>query len=111
VSGRMFNAFAPQGTAFPYIVFQDITGSTDVNFTHKHEEYLYQFSLFSAESSIYEIGKMFKDLDALYDECVLSIDGWTFVYMHKEVMRGATRDEDKIWYGTADFRIRVEKLK
>lgn len=111
VSGRMYNTWAPQGTVFPYIIFQDITGTPDVNFTHKHEEYLYQFSLFSAESSVSEIGKMYEDLDSLFDGCTLSISGWTFTFMHKELARGAERGEDKIWFGTVDFRIHIEKIR
>jgi len=54
---------------------------------------------------------MFEDLDTLFDGCTLSVSDWTFMFMHKEVTRGANRGEDKIWYGTVDFRIRLEKIR
>lgn len=111
VNGRMYNTWAPQQTVYPYILYQDITGTPDINFTHNHRELLYQFSLFSAEASISEIGKMEEDLLSLFEGCTLSVTDWTFTFMQEEQTRGPDRDEDKIWMVTTDFRIHIEKIR
>ena len=81
VGGRIFLDVAPEGTEYPYIVFTVISDTPDKTFTEVYEDVLIQFSIYSASASAAEIGTIYADLIALFDECALTISGSTLVWM------------------------------
>jgi hypothetical protein len=58
---------------YPYIIYFDVTDNPDNVFAKTGEEYLFQFSLFSASKGLAEITTMLKDLKALFDDCSMTI--------------------------------------
>jgi len=75
VGGRIFLDQAPAKVIFPYIVWFIVTSNPEKTFTEDFENILIQFSIFSTASSAAEIADIYAALDALYDECTLTITG------------------------------------
>jgi len=73
VGGRVYLDKAPDKPTFPYCVYFDVTDYPDNVFAKTGEEYLFQFSLFSAAQAAAEITTMLKDLKALFDDCSMTI--------------------------------------
>jgi len=73
VGGRIYLDRAPEGAAFPYVVFFIVSDTPEKTFTEDFENILIQFSLFSASDSMVEITSMYAHLKALFDECSLTI--------------------------------------
>jgi len=75
VGGRIFLDQASAGTVYPYIVWFIVTSNPEKTFTEDFENTLIQFSIFSTASSVEEIADIYAALDALFDECTLTITG------------------------------------
>ena len=73
VGGRIYLDRAPQGAAYPYMVFFVVSGMPDNAFNKNGEDILLQFSLFSASESMVEITSMYAHLKTLFDDCSLTI--------------------------------------
>jgi hypothetical protein len=84
VGNRIFLDEAPEGTEFPYVVFQIIASSPQDTFTDSIEDTLVQFSLFSATSGATEITGIYADLKTLFDYCILAITGSTHIEMVRQ---------------------------
>jgi hypothetical protein len=79
VGGRIFYKEAPEGTLLPYIVFMRISGSNSDTFDERVDETVIQFSLYSSSRGIMEIGTMYENLRALFDDATFSVPGGTLV--------------------------------
>ena len=84
VGGRVYLDEAPQGCAFPYIVFFIVSAVPDKTFTEHFTDTIIQFSIFSSSSSGVEISGIYNDLKVLYDECSLSITSNKLVWMREQ---------------------------
>lgn len=76
VGGRIWLDKVPddeQPVTYPYVIYFDVTDNPDNVFVKTGENYLFQFSLFSASSGLTEITTMLKDLKALFDDCDMTI--------------------------------------
>jgi hypothetical protein len=58
---------------FPYVIYFDVGDNPDNVFAKTGEEYLFQFSIFSASAGMAEITTIRKDLRALFDDCDMTI--------------------------------------
>jgi hypothetical protein len=84
VGGRIYLDEAPEGVAFPYVVFFPVNGRQVDTFKNKLDDILIQFSLFSTSKSATEITTMYNNLTALFDDAALSITGYTHIWMIRE---------------------------
>ena len=86
IGTRMYKGRAPEGAAYPYIVFMMISDTPDKTFNSDYEDVLIQFSLFSSTSGSTEIENMYTDLKTLYDECAMTIAAGanTLIWMRRE---------------------------
>jgi len=73
VGSRMYLDEAPEGVAFPYVVFFIVVSTPLDNFKTKLDDVLIQFSLFSTSLGATEISTMFNNLIAIMDDAVLTI--------------------------------------
>ena len=87
LGGRMYSRIAPEKTAFPYAVVDVSTGVHSWTFSEKIEDLDVLFNLFSQSSSEVEITGLLNSLIALYDDCSLSVSGYTHVSMTRDVTR------------------------
>jgi hypothetical protein len=81
VGGRLYTRYAPQGTTFPYSVLDIVTGIGDWNFDQDFDDIDIQFNLFSQSTSETEIGTLYSTLRALFDDCALTVSGYTHLFM------------------------------
>lgn len=84
IGGRLYKGRAPEGAAYPYIVYMVVSDMPWKTFSEDYEDVLIQFSLFSISPSSTEVEDMFTHLKSLYDECSLSITGATLVWMKRQ---------------------------
>lgn len=83
VGGRIYLDEAPEGVAFPYVVFFIVSSTQDKTFTEHYTNSLIQFSLLSTSSGATEITSMYNNLQALFDECSLTVTGSALVWMRE----------------------------
>ena len=115
ISGQIFYGKVPTGTRYPYVVFYRISGSPERTFTEEYDNPLIQFSVFSADpNSSNEVHEIADAVKALYDECSLSITGYTLVWMRLQNDVGPLEDDsisqdgaDGGWACHLDFYVRA----
>lgn len=111
IGNRLFKGQAPDGTEYPYSVYQLVTNSPERTFTEDFENTTIQFSLFSTASGTTEIENMFSALKALYDEQPLTITGSTLVWMRRATTVFNVEDHttptgtQRAWSYKVDFEI------
>lgn len=106
VSGMYFTE-APQGTAYPYIVYHKISGVADYTFTEDMENVIIQFNIYSDSNSSTTINDIYTKLTALYDWCSLTVTGWNSIYMKRE-LDNLTRDNG-VWNYFVQYRLEIQK--
>ena len=113
VGGRIFLDQAPDGTAFPYIVYFVVSATPEKTFSEIFTDTLIQFSLFSASAGAAEITTMYADLKALLDECALTITGSTLVWMREVNLTTMVEDitvadaTQTVKHWAVDFEVRT----
>lgn len=93
LSNRMYSRYAPQNTAFPYCIVDTPTISSDEMFTEQIEDIDVLFNLFSKSTSEVEITGLFSKLISLYDNCTLSVSGYTHLFMQRDIIRSLSDPE------------------
>jgi hypothetical protein len=83
VNGQLFEGQAPEGSVYPYAVYQIISAPKDRTFTEEYTDITLQLSIFSSASSSAEIKLAYYYASALFDECELTILGSTLVWMRE----------------------------
>jgi hypothetical protein len=114
IGGRIFHGAAPKDTAFPYVVYFRVTGSQEWTFTENFDCPLIQFSVFSNSPSSLESATIADAVQALYNECSLSVTSETFLYMWLVNTVGPMLDDSIIvegsdggWACHLDFDVRT----
>ena len=79
IGGRLYNTYAPDGTTFPYAVFQHISSRPEDTFTEKIDDVLIQFTIFSTSPSSSEVHTAMQNLKTLFDDCTFSVIDSTIV--------------------------------
>ena len=111
IGGRLYKGQAPEGAEFPYATYGVISIVPERTFCEHYENVMVQFDLFSITSSSSEVEDLYSALDALYDECSLSITGSTLVWMRR--VNAILMIEDnttpagtqKVWAYHVDFEV------
>jgi len=106
VSG-MYLTEAPQGTAYPYIVYHKIDGRPDYTYTEDMENVIIQFNIYDDNNSSTTINDIYTKLTALYDWCSLTISGWDSIYMKRE-LDNLTKEND-VWNYFVQYRLEIQK--
>ena len=106
VSGMYFTQ-APQGTAYPYIVYHKISGVADYTYTEDMENVIIQFNIFDDHNSSTTINDIYTKLTALFDWCSLTVVGWNSIYMKRE-LDNLTKDNG-IWNYFVQYRLEIQK--
>ena len=85
LGGRMFTRYAPPDTVYPYAVLTIPASLGWWTFTNDYDEVDVQFNLFSQSTSETEIGTLYTNLRALYDDTTLTVVGFDFLYMQYDM--------------------------
>ena len=107
LTGGLHNTEAPQNTNYPYAVFYLISNIPHWTFDATMENSIVQFSIFDDNSSVGNIGDIYKELTDLYDWVDLSSTGDHYsIYMKRETS-SLQKDED-IWFYRIDYKIELQ---
>lgn len=75
-------AEAPRDEVMPYCVAYLVSGTHEEDFTDERESLLIQFSVYAAGNKA--AGQLLKKLTALFDDCLLTVSGYTPMWMTRE---------------------------
>lgn len=109
VSGKMYLTEAPQGTTYPYIVYHLITGTQNYQFVENFEEVVIQFDIVSQNSSSTEANTIFGYLMSLYDECTLTVTGYSHIRMDRHYYSLDRYVEDNVWVYVSRYSVLIQK--
>ena len=98
---------APQDAVMPYVVYHLVSNVADWTYTEDMENSLIQFSIFDDHSSSTTINDIYEKLTALFDWCVLTVEGYSHIYMKRE-FNILTRGND-IWKYVIQYRNEIQK--
>jgi len=104
LTGGLYDTESPQGTDYPYGVFQLISETDEHTFTDIKENCMVQFKIYSdvSDSSI-ELDLLLKKLLVAFNYCTLTVDDYTFLKMTKENI--IKNKVDGIWEYLVLFRV------
>ena len=106
IGGRLYVGSAPQKITFPYVVYDIITNTTmGVLQDTTGEEITLQFSIFSNKKTVAEINTLFENLKTVYDECSLTITGYTHMRMFRNFSSLIRDVENNIWAYHIEYTI------
>ena len=94
LGGRVYSRYAPENTQFPFAVVDIPTITHDWTFTETIEDLDVYFNLFSKSASESEITGLENALYSLFDNCALTVTGYTHVFMQRDVSN-AMHDPDQ----------------
>jgi hypothetical protein len=111
VTNRLYYARAPQGSSFPYIIYNIVSTSDDWDFTSSFMEFEVQFSIFS--STDLSVETVATALRTLYDHCTLTVTGWTFLYMQPNFAaeNNSVGDDPPTFGRTISYEVLIEKAR
>jgi hypothetical protein len=119
VGDRLFEGEAPPGAEFPYMTFFIVGASPDKTFSEEFIDTMIQFDIFSAATGVTEIGDIYKELKALFDEQEFTIAGSALIWMklvnlatfREEITTGnqppATAGQTSVRQWSIDFEIKT----
>lgn len=111
VKGQLYHEEATDGATFPYIVHGLVSGSPTYPGGKVMEDILWEFSIFSSNSSAVEALDILALLRSLYDDCSLAITGETLVYFirgnYTKIKEEITAPEgtSSVWHYTQEYLI------
>ena len=111
IGGRLYLAEAPQDPTFPYAVYNIISESPDEYFVLSPalEEVSVSFTIYSEDESAVEANDLFENLKTVFDNCVLTVTGYTHIHMWRTYSNLLRFPEANIWQYTADYDVMVAK--
>ncbi len=109
IGSRMYSRFSSSLPVFPYAVVTLPDASADWNFSDTFEEIDVQFSIFSNSGSEVEITGLLNNLISLYDDCALTITGYTSVYLQRERIISLSDGENGVRQFTVIYNLLIEK--
>lgn len=115
IGGRLYER-VPQAATWPYARYSIVSIVPERTFSEELERIVFQFSLFSKESSSGEIKDLCTDLIALYDKATFSPTGSKVVVMEylsggepRDVFDDTEGGEGRYWQADVDFEILLSR--
>lgn len=110
ISGRLYLVNAPEGATLPYAVYSLIANPVDYNFTSVFDNPVIQFSLFAEATGHSEILNMHSYLKDQFDDCQLSVTGYQYGKMERQLDLGLLKDPDhEVFHYPVQYEIWLRK--
>jgi len=116
IGNRFYKSQAPDGTQYPYAVYMMPTDIPEYTFSEQYERVMVQFSIFSSASSSSEIEDALTHLKSLYDDCALSVTGYTTVWMRRtggtlpmKEDHTTTSGTQSVWAAHVEYEVYLSK--
>jgi len=114
VNGELHLEEASSSATMPYAVYNMVSSVHDWTFTSDFEETVFDFNLFSdSTGGATEITQLYEKLKDQFDDCVLTVSGYTHLKMRRENAYLSVDSEaipnKRIWQYTVQFRNLIQK--
>lgn len=111
IGGRLFLSEAPPNSAYPYCVYDIISSVPDEYFVLSPalEDFGISFQIWTEETSAVDVNDLFEDLKTVYDNCELTVTGYTFVHMWRTFSNLNRQPHTNLWQYTSDYDVMVAK--
>jgi len=110
MSGRLRLHEARQNETFPYCVYALIGVGNDQFFGQQyHESLTIQFNIFDQDSSAVSVNNYYENLKTLYDDCDLTVSGWTHLWMERNWGYLLRDEQENVWQYAVQYRVLIEK--
>jgi hypothetical protein len=107
VAGRMYSYEAPENTPFPYIIHMAPVNETTYTMDTKHNEVDYVFNIVAELGEADEAAEILDLLTALYDDCDLSVSGYTFKLMEQRRIQ-QSHEPGEEWVFVVQYKVFLE---
>ncbi|MFH2075420.1 MAG: DUF3168 domain-containing protein [Pseudomonadota bacterium] len=113
IGGRMYHVKAPQSATFPYVVYEIITATDELDFSQELQVFQVQFDIFTENNSASSAGTILGYLESLYDDCSMTVTGWRFLSMVREFVMSNNdiSQVPPIMGYSVQYEIQLEKAK
>jgi len=111
IGGRMYPDQAPQDPAFPYAVYSLVDANPDFDFSDEHEEYDFQFSGYSEQSSPAQILDLFDKFTARFDDAKITVSGWSVLKFQRGRWTVGVDPVMSTRHFHVDYKILLEKAR
>lgn len=108
LTGGLHNTQAPLGTSFPFGVMTLVSDVHEWDFVDEYESSRIQFDIYSDAASPGAALDAAALLWTLFDDCALTISGYTHLYMQRSFAQ-FLRDDDTVWHYIVEYNILAEK--
>ena len=107
VSGRFYMGSAPQDATYPHIVYSLVSDMPDEHLSDSPliEDILLQFSLYSQKKSASEVADMFTYLKAMFDDCIVTVSGYSLIEFTRDQANLIRDEENNIWHYAVDYNV------
>jgi len=116
IGNRFYKGQGPVSATYPYCVYLLPTDIPEYTFSEIYETVMVQFSIFSSAASSTEIEDALTHLKALYDDCALSVTGYTTVWMRRTGGTLPGKEEHttpagttSVWVAHSEYEIYLSK--
>jgi hypothetical protein len=113
LTGGLHVGLAPQDTVYPLAILDIVSIVESPIFDDTFDEALVQFRILSSDMSPSEAGTLYGYLKSLFDDCNLTIAGYTHIFMEREIGRLMHVTDEatgtNYWQYTIDYRILFKK--
>ena len=114
VNGELHLEEASSSAEMPYAVYNMVNSAHDWTFNTDFEETVFDFNLFSdSTGGPTEITQLYEKLKDQFDDCVLTVSGYTHLKMRRENAYLSVDSEaipnKRVWQYTVQYRNLIEK--
>jgi hypothetical protein len=104
----VYQGMAPQGSVFPYAMFNQQTARDEYTFTSRGMTASYQVKVVSNRQSDSEARAAYDRLHANLQDAPLTVTGYTLMRMRRETTI-EYQDPDRFWHVGGIYRIDIEE--
>lgn len=110
IGGRYYVDHAPQNTTFPFCCSYIISDNSDsAIFAKDDESVVIQFSIFDTNSDFTNTIDALSALDSLINHTTLSVSGYEFIKIEKDLSKLKWEDDTGTWHGIASYTVLMRK--
>jgi len=91
---ELYNTEAPEGVEYPYATIAILAGAPDWTFTENYEDMIFQFNVYSSDTTCEEVGNIFETIKGAFDFYDLGIESAEVISLVRNTA-GLTRVDDK----------------
>lgn len=106
LGGRIYFDEARQRAAMPYAVFSMVSTVPEYYLTFRHESVLVQFNIYDESTSAVAVSTYAGHCKTLFDDCAMTVTGYTFILFEREQERVLRSDEaSNTWLYNIQYRV------